>query len=362
MFKPTNSGRDGEDEEDDGRFVGSKWRGNGGGVRKAKIAKEQATVRQKERVERDATPPMPGAPALRRGEAAVEEAQEEVREQDDDDDVGVTLEWPPAMPVSVCLRAISGHSADILRIFDFLESYAVINPAVDVEQDVGGVWTESDLVLLFAAVREHGADWSVVAAQLGRADSPHECAVVMAAMAVRGSPLQRLASLHAGRLMRASAQPVAGQEDGHDSSRLSQAKSAAILGQASVVHRGIGLHAAAAAVDAVLLHSLAEKAETDKSLCGAQRPMNGGRGGGSNGTTNGMHTADAEVRTMTESEMQHIQEKACKASILAKLALRSSLLARRETLDMRRLMAQAVELQLERIQRKKYFGCIQSKN
>lgn len=50
----------------------------------------------------------------------------------------------------------------------------------------------------------------------------------------------------------AGVQPVAGQGGEGDNSQESRAKSAAILGQASVVHRGMGLQAAAAAVDAVM--------------------------------------------------------------------------------------------------------------
>jgi len=261
-------------------------------------------------------------------DAEMQQQESELEDEDDEGGAGgeegeeeYTFSWPPAMPVSVCLGAISGLSSDILRIFDFLESSAVINYAANVEQDVGGVWTERDLSCLCEAFLEHGANWPAVAAQLGRADAPEQCAVVLAAMVLRKSPLQHLSCLHAERLQRAMA-PLLGQgvPSDSDSTQQSRAKAAAILGQASVVHRGIGLQAAAAAVDAVMQHCLAEK---DKARAADDKGEKG---------------ENTDTHVMSQGEMHQLQEKACKASILAKLSLRSSLLAHREVLDMRRLM------------------------
>lgn len=266
----------------------------------------------------------------------VQMATRKVRKEDGDGE-GFAFQWPPAMPVSVCLKAISGHSSDILRIFDFLESCAIINPPVDGEHETGGVWTERDLTQLCEAFRQHGAHWPAVAAQVGRADAAEECAVVMAGVVLRRSPLQRLASLHALRLLRAMP-PAIGEAGDSDTTEKARAKSADILGLASVVHRGIGWQAAAAAVDAAIHHSLADKVKTRKAS-EAPKPEK-------------LDKSDAagSVTPMVGSEMQQLQADACKATILAKLSLRSSLLAQRETRDMRRVMAEAVDLQLERIQ------------
>ena len=107
------------------------------------------------------------------------------------------------------------------------------------------------------------------------------------------------------------------------------------------MHRGIGWQSAAAAIDAVIQDSLAGKASKESDAEGGEgkeRERDGGEGAGS--------------RRLSVEETELLQTKACKASILAKLALRSSLLARQETSDIRRGMSQAVELQLERIQSK----------
>ena len=259
------------------------------------------------------------------GAADGTDGNEEGEEGQDGDGEGFAFQWPPAMPVSVCLKAISGHSSDILRIFDFLESCAIINPPVDGEHETGGVWTERDLTQLCEAFRQHGAHWPAVAAQVGRADAAEECAVVMAGVVLRRSPLQRLASLHALRLLRAMP-PAIGEAGDSDTTEKARAKSADILGLASVVHRGIGWQAAAAAVDAAIHHSLADKVKTRKAS-EAPKPEK-------------LDKSDAagSVTPMVGSEMQQLQADACKATILAKLSLRSSLLAQRETRDMRRVM------------------------
>ena len=107
-----------------------------------------------------------------------------------------------------------------------------------------------------------------------------------------------------------------------------------------MVHRGIGWQSAAAAVDAVIQDSLAGKASKERDA----------EGGG--GKEREREAEGAGSRRLSAEETELLQTKACKASILAKLALRSSLLVRQETSDIRRVMSQAVELQLERIQSK----------
>jgi hypothetical protein len=55
--------------------------------------------------------------------------------------VSSSQEQPNLLPIlrrQECLRAISGHSADILRIFDLLESCGIINPPADKEHETGG--------------------------------------------------------------------------------------------------------------------------------------------------------------------------------------------------------------------------------
>ena len=69
---------------------------------------------------------------------------------------------------------------------------------------MGGVWTERDMTNLCRAFAEHGSDWRAVAAELGREGAPEECAVVLSAMTLSGTPLQPLATLHAQRLHRAA--------------------------------------------------------------------------------------------------------------------------------------------------------------
>ena len=115
------------------------------------------------------------------------------------------------------------------------------------------------------------------------------------------------------------------------------AKSYAILGQASVVHRGIGVKAAAAAVDACVQHARAQK-DSDAhthDVAGSS-----------------LAAKQVSSSSLTAQQLEALPRMSCKASILAKLALRSCLLAQRETLDMRRLMvslSRALSLSLSRV-------------
>ena len=204
-----------------------------------------------------------------------------------------------------------------------LEAHAIINPPETAEQDVGGVWTRGDLAALHEAFVRHGTAWQAVAAELGRGHSPEECAVVLVSTSLRRSPLQRLVTLHADRILRASR--------ADDTALRDRVASSEILAQASVVHRGIGLPAAAAAVDAVMEHGVEER-DRARSSMGAQALLQSGGG--------------------CEGDKDLLKQRACKGSMLAKLALRASVLARRETSDMRRAMVKAVGLQLEVIQSK----------
>ena len=206
-----------------------------------------------------------------------------------------------------------------------LEAHAIINPPETAEQDVGGAWTRGDVAALHEAFVRHGTAWQAVAAELGRGHSPEECAVVLVSTSLRRSPLQRLVTLHAGRILRAS------RGDDTDTALRDRVASSSILAQASVVHRGIGLPAAAAAVDAVMEHGVDERDRARRSV-GGQALLQSGGG--------------------CEGDKEVLKERACKGSMLAKLALRASVLARRETSDMRRAMVRAVGMQLEVIQSK----------
>ena len=206
-----------------------------------------------------------------------------------------------------------------------LESHAIINPPETAEQDVGGAWTRGDVAALHEAFVRHGTAWQAVAAELGRGHSPEECAVVLVSTSLRRSPLQRLVTLHAGRILRAS------RGDDTDTALRDRVASSSILAQASVVHRGIGLPAAAAAADAVMEHGVDERDRARRSV-GGQAMLQSGGG--------------------CEGDKEVLKERACKGSMLAKLALRASVLARRETSDMRRAMVKAVGMQLEVIQSK----------
>eukprot|EP00802_Teleaulax_amphioxeia_P009974 Tamp_09999.p2 GENE.Tamp_09999~~Tamp_09999.p2 ORF type:complete len:279 (+),score=57.70 Tamp_09999:229-1065(+) len=245
--------------------------------------------------------------------------------------------WPPAMPVSVCLQAISGEASDILRIFDFLETSGIINVGCAAEQEMGGEWTERDLTKLRQAFAQHGNDWRAVSAQLGRDEAPEECAVVLSAISISGTPLQRLATLHAQRIHRNRGSDA-------ETGQSFNPKSCAILGQASILHRGIGVTAAAAAVDVCMQHALEYKDEEKKNRNAEDT--------NTHGHDSAATAAHERSLQLSSRELESLPRMACKTSILAKLALRSCLLARRETLDMRRLMSEAVELQLERIQSK----------
>ncbi|EKX55454.1 hypothetical protein GUITHDRAFT_99231 [Guillardia theta CCMP2712] len=231
------------------------------------------------------------------------------------------LRWPPKLHVREFLRRIPGHATDILRIFQFLESLGIINHTCQEEDSPGPLWTERDLQRLEEAYRKHGPKWALIGKELN--DRPAaDCAIFFSSIPLHETPFA--SSLRSERMRLKD-----GERSSLDGDLVAQ--------RAHFLQNLLGPEATAAVIDNVLQE---ERQGGEKEQ--GERAEQGGH----------MEQREKKEQGGEHQQVWRMQTQACRAALLTSTRVRAMVLAHEETMRMKKLLLEAIELQMQRMQMK----------